>query len=297
MLLIPREQHRTVNMGVQEGYDSLHSTSQCILARLQKCGGTTLAQGISHSAALGIHLNATVIREWGGLVAADFFRGGVVIAQIRNPWTYYASLWSYLSDIRDQHGAMGFQPKIDSIYSEEMPRGNSSVDRRRFARFVRAVGHPQLGVFSMHVWVNYALALGGNENFYHMPLGSTVSMAILDSLKSKNITLAASDIRRNLFTTLTVHSRKRLCWVHAENMTDDAKQCLQLCGAAMNASLPKSALDEFADRISARKNPSSAILPLAMLYAEDTALVSYVQRADAALFRAFPEYPGVPYGI
>lgn len=287
----------------------------CTLAQLAKCGGTSLANIVHdylHMAtAAGIFIKGVGIREWGGLVASDIARGDVIIAQIRDPWAYYGSLWNYLSSERDMHGTFhGYQPKLDrpnssgtEFYSKEIPRGNSSADRKRFAAFVRAVGSPDLGVLSMHVWANYALALGGNERIYVMPLGKTVPMEV-ERLRRANSALTAADIKssikNSLLATLTQESRKRFCWVHTESMADDAKRCLQACGAANMLAAPKmqgqnSHADALTDIVKTyHRNPSRPMVPLGTLYAEDKSLVAYIRRADAAIFRVFPEYPLVP---
>ena len=288
------------------GYDCPPS---CTIAQLQKCGGTALSQGVhtllSESARLqdgtdgGLSypsLQAMSIREWGGLRASDLSRGDVVIAQVRNPWSYYASLWSYVSDHNDEYKRRYHKPSSwwplaqDDICSKEVPRGNSSSDRARFAAFVRNAGSPHLGVLSLHVWTHYALPLGGNEAPTFTPLSMTVSH-FLDHSRVNQAGLTAKWIAQDLRAKLAPRFKARLCWVHTENLQADAEKCMSAC-AKLRPS-PKRMLATHGLAIP-RSNPSTPVVSKNLLFS-DPALVQYIQQADAPLFDAFPEYGRVPF--
>lgn len=264
----------------------------CVLARLQKCGGSTVTKVMHHTlhwAALhGSEVNAVVIRESGGLRASNILRGDVVIAQIRNPWTYYVSLWCYMSDIYTATGGKGWPPNVPGLYSQELPHGRSAADRKRFAAFVRFFNTPVIGVLSLHVWVNYVLPATGNEMPTVIELASTVDRFMRrPEVRGANVTAAwiAAHIREKLPAVM-----KQFCWVKAEEMAKDAEKCFQRCASLFNPPIKYLYQHAILDRpeigFHLRANPSLPSVSLDVFY-QDNGLVRGIQEADSAIFDAF----------
>ena len=232
-----------------------------------------------------------VIKESGGLVASDLLRGDVIVAQIRSPWAWYASLWVYLSDNAD--GWVPHWGKWKNVLSKERVRGESARDRQRFGAFVRMMSTPELGVLSLHVWARYALAMSGQNWPTITPITTTVRGFFSDLNLCEEQNETARQVVSDLRGALAYQRRKRFCWIHVENVTAEATACFRTCAKLYTDHKIVHVLSSM-DVLPPHNKPSSTHVPYEQLYLEDSALVRYIQRSDAAIFELFPEYSATP---
>ena len=135
-------------------------SKRCVLARLQKAGGSTAAVLMSRAVRNastktlqeGSDSNVFVLPERGGMREDTFHKNTFVIGQIRNPFDWYSSMWAYLSE---PHCMRWVPEETKAMLSSEMPRGSTWADRKRFRSFVRLYAKPEIGALSLHFWVNY----------------------------------------------------------------------------------------------------------------------------------------------
>lgn len=280
------------------GQRGSHDLPHCVLARLQKCAGNSMSAAWSQAlkAARGLvdaPIPGGVIKESGGLVASDLLRGDVIVAQIRSPWAWYASLWVYLSDHADERpdGWVPHSAKWRNALSKERVRGESARDRQRFGAFVRMMSTPELGVLSLHVWARYALAMSGQNWPTITPICTTVRgfFSNLNLCEEQNET--ARQVVSDLRGALAYQRRKRFCWIHVENVTAEATACFRTCAKLYTDHNIVHVLSSM-DVLPPHNNPSSTHVPYEQLY--DSALVRYIQQSDAAIFELFPEYSATP---
>jgi len=256
--------------------------AHCTFAMLQKSGSTTLRSAFL----AGITKNADALCERGGLGPWNWERHDVVIGQIRNPFSWYASLWDYNSDELDErHGRHSEYPEL----SRRMPRGSTEDDRERFRTFVRKMSAPSVGLLSLHMWINYLHTsekpIFGLDTWDGLPDFLSEQRPYL---RNASITLEtiAADLKAWAPHREAGQQQRVACWVKSENAEDDLRTCLRKCTssaktrtvvdwAAFNTTLKKKALD----------NPSSERVSDAELYDAET--IAFVAEADKHLFRVF----------
>lgn len=260
----------------------------CTFALLLKTGSSSLRKMFLD----GVTANGEVVCERGGLGPWNWNRGDVVIGQVRNPYSWYASLWSYNSDAFEQGKTWAKKLKLLNLtahLSQETPRGSTEADRKRFHKWVRQVSLPSMGLLSMHMWVNYVHT--SSKPIFASSVTDTVSLFFKEqSMRLTPSTITNQSVSADLDAWDPLHETDLpehvACWIQAEDSEPGMRKCLQRC---MDDAHVRTAVDWGAFNTSLddhrHSNPSTTRVSDAELY--DTGTATFVAKADARLFRAF----------
>lgn len=268
---------------------------RCIFARFPKAGSTYALALFAR--AVGADQDAAGVREGGGLYAEHYRQGSVIIGQARNPFTYYASVWCYMSDIWQRDPAArdwlqrSFVQDVQSYLSDEplgTPRGRTALARARFGDFVRLLSLPRLGHMSVRFWGNYFQLDAGRSTFIHNLLSPVRDTLVTDLHSDPDATdVVVETIRAALFRDLG-RVMRRTCWVRTESLVDDLQHCVHRCehalGTRHDAGVFHKALNTRRDAVWGWNNSSQAFA-YRPLY--PPSLEAFVRTADAPIFAAF----------
>lgn len=268
---------------------------QCVLARLPKAGGTALTKIFMDC----VEENGQVLCERGSLSPLNWDRGDVVLGQVRNPFSWYASLWGYLSDRLREYGDNPFElerrgffepyapSNLTSVLSLHVPYGSLLEDRIKFRQFVQLISSPSVGMLSLMMWRNYI-------HTHVLPIFAFKLTASVDGflsvhkqvLASHGITLdtIVADLDAWDPEAEIAIPQHVACWIRAENATLSFRACLQQCEYADATHTPIN-WTRFNLTDTYEANESSPRANNTELYDEATA--DFVRQVDARVFLGF----------
>lgn len=278
------------------------SAPHCVLARLPKTGGTSLTTVFQEC----VKENGEVACERGSIGPWNWDRGDVIMGQVRDPFSWYASLWGYLSDRLIKVGNNSESPyaeefeqpyvpaNLTSLLPTVAPFGSREEDRIKFREFVRLISTPSLGMMSLMMWRNYI-------HTHSVPIFAFFLTASVDGFLSTHAQVLAenhislSSIASDLSAwdplaeaNTTDHIA---CWIRAENSTEDLHKCLEICENS-EATRTRVNWQNFVSASGAQENDSSPRANNSVLY--DEATESYVRDSDSNVFRAFGYSTSIP---
>jgi hypothetical protein len=187
-----------------------------------KCGGTFVRDALSASVADAyiqeefepVTMDATSTR------ATDF-----VVGMVRNPFSYYVSLWSYNSCVTGRFiNALTAEEKSEVLAQEAHCKawnlGVDADDRVRFRKWLKLVNHPDVGLASMRFYFKYV----ANSELGVQWGGETAKRCINGEGKCKGNFISADVIADGFHQ---FDSRKdKICWVETGHLTETTKACL-----------------------------------------------------------------------
>jgi len=207
------------------------------------------------------------------------------IGSTRNPWRYYVSTWAWSS-------THGYDEEVGQYKAQEVVAGASKADVARFRQLVahQLGGGAVVGMFSARFYQFYLQPGHGSEGL--KPLhpwpccneGGEAAAWVADH--QQEFASAAREL--SSFSTyeaahLGATDGHVSCWVHAENVVNDLRYCLQLYEAISKKSVVNwAAFEEHARQAPSNVSPHAACEDLF-----DEATSAMVERADAALIRDF----------
>ena len=295
--------------------DCPNATPRCTLLRLAKCGSTAAAGKLfgdsvrAKADGLPCLSDSVTLRQWlqvhrvdivpahGGLRWTHLQRGDVLIGQIRNPFEWYASAWAYSLD------GMGAAVQHNT---DRPAYGTTEVERVEFRKWVRSVSTPDLGLLSLHLFVNY-LAYNLTRERPPIIVGlHAPASRVLDLVKAATPSGWRSGHTDTISLVLATLERFSVggatdvasCWTHAESLDADLEACVRLCetklswqSAYLRLRKPQPVDDAAAAaalgsrRALEKGNIGPQRVPSTLLY--DDATAEWVRHADYHIFRAF----------
>ena len=302
--------------------DCANATPRCTLLRLAKCGSTAAAGKLFGDSVRAINTlpclsDSVTLRQWlqvhrvdivheeGGLRWTHLQRGDVLIGQIRNPFEWYASAWAYSLD--------GMKLRYSTASNNTY--GTTEAERLQFRKWVRSVSTPDLGLLSLHLFVNY---LSYNLTRERPPIIEALqapASRVLGLVKAATPSgwrsvgkLLPNETRGTDTISLVLATLERFsvggatdvasCWTHAESLDADLEACVRLCetklswqSAYLRLRKPQPVDDAAAAaalgsrRALEKGNIGPQRVPSTLLY--DDATAEWVRHADYHIFRAF----------
>jgi hypothetical protein len=185
------------------------SSPQVTYDHMPKTGGTYLISILE--AGVGA-ARFNIISEFDGvdyLVAEDSF----TIGSMRNPCDLYVSLWAFGADGAGTLSMQLPQDVRDRVYGTTSPNKDSPEDVEKFRDWLRTISVlGQAGTLTIRLAISY----GFDPALTSMNLVGPASQYSETVRDEANAVMAAFDPERID------------CWIYTENMTNDARICLQL---------------------------------------------------------------------
>lgn len=188
-----------------------------IYDHMPKAGGTFLIE--LFAAAVGEE-NLEAIREFHGLVEDN--ASSFTIGSIRNPCDYYVSLWAFGSKFSGK-GKVGlgkyFSPGEHAKFYDVSATRDTPEDVSKFQQwldYVSVQGH--IGTMSLRMVASYS----GDRELASSHIDGPASYY---KANAPELLKRSEEVQANLDLSLVD------CWVHMENIVDDAKVCLELWAA------------------------------------------------------------------